>query len=347
MPTDPLIGARVAQRYEIRTFAADEALGRLYDAWDTEAARPVHIKVLSPEFAADSSRFRRFGREITSTFMVSHPHTVEVLDFGESDGQLFLVLERLVARPLGRDMARGPLEPTRVAAIVAQAAAAIGAAHQEGIVHRNLCPDTLMLLDHTVGGDIVKVRDFGLSKLEADENTQGGLTTANERLGVAAYTAPEYLKSGDYHMKGDIYALGAVAWHALVGRPPFEGDVAAVLARAIQAPPARVSTLRADVPDWLDALVADMVAADPNDRPGAYKIVRRIEAGLGAAMPTPTALALDAAGVPIAAPASGAGADRRWLWLAAVTLAALALVIGLSVLVIGVLLSILLLQQAA
>jgi len=344
---DPFVGTKVADRYEIREHAYDEALGQVYVAWDTTDARLVHVKVLAPEFAEDSAKFRRFGREITASFMVTHPHTVEVLDFGDSDNMLYLVLEYLSAHEVSKELIRGPLEPLRVASIVAQVAAALGAAHQEGIVHRNLCPDTILLLDNVSGGDFAKVRDFGMSKLESAEQTGGGLTTANERLGVAAYTAPEYLSTGEYHLKGDLYALGAVAWHMLTGRPPYEGDIATVLTDAMAGPPPAPSTQREGVPPWLDALVVDLMARNPTDRPGAYKVSQRVEEGLDGPVIAGTILALDADGNAIVVP-EAAGGGRRAL----VAMAVAALVLGAAtllvvVLVIGIALSILLLQQGS
>jgi serine/threonine-protein kinase len=343
---DPFVGTSVAGRYEIREHAYDEALGRVYVGWDATEARLVHVKVLSPEFAEDSAKFRRFGREITASFMVTHPHTVEVVDFGDSDGMLYLVLEYLRAHEASKEMVRGPLDPLRVASIVTQVATAIGAAHQEGIVHRNLCPDTILLLDNVDGGDFAKVRDFGMSKLESSEQTGGGLTTANERLGVAAYTAPEYLSTGEYHLKGDLYALGAVAWHMLVGRPPYEGDIATVLTDAMAGPPPAPSTLRDGVPEWLDKLVIDLMARNPTDRPGAYKVQQRVEEALDGPVPIGTVLPLDADGNAIAPPATSGGGRG----LVAFGVAALVVGAGILlafVLVVGIALSILLLQLAS
>ncbi len=344
---DPFIGTTVADRYDIREHAYDEALGRVYTAWDRLGHKLVHVKVLGPEFAEDSAKFRRFGREITASFMVTHPHTVEVLDFGDADGMLYLVLEFLVAHEASKEMVRGPLDPERVAAIIAQAAAAVGAAHQEGIVHRNLCPDTILLLDNVEGGDFVKVRDFGMSKLESAEQTGGGLTTANERLGVAAYTAPEYLSTGEYHLKGDLYALGAIAWHMLVGMPPFEGDIATVLTEAMAGPPPAPSTKRDGIPDWLDRLVVELLATNPADRPSAYKVIQRVETGLDGPIPTGTVLPLDAEGKPATAPLAAGGANPRLVAAAVAGLVVVAGVVLAMVLVIGIAVSIVLLQLAA
>jgi serine/threonine protein kinase len=342
-PHDPLLGTTVAERYEIREHAYDEALGRVYSAFDTTEKRLIHVKVLSPEFAADSSKFRRFGREITNSFMVSHPHTVEVLDFGEMNGQLYLVLEFLRFHGLSRDMVRGPMDPMIVAAVAAQVAAAVGAAHQEGIVHRNLCPDTILLLDNVADGIFAKVRDFGMSKLESVEQTNGGLTAANERLGVAAYTSPEYLSTGEYHLKGDLYALGAILWHMLTGRPPFEGDIAQVLTQAMQGPPPAPSTLREGVPPWLDELVVALMSKDPADRPGAYKVVQRLEAGLDGPVPVGRVLPLDANGdvIPDIEPPRD---NRSTLAIAAVAIVILGGILVASVLAIGLVLSIVLLR---
>lgn len=340
---DPFLETTVAQRYEVRAFAHEEAMGRVYTARDTEAQRLVHLKVLGPQVASDARAFRRFGREITASFMVSHPNTVEVLDFGDDAGQLYLVMEYLKAHPLSDELVRGPLEPLRVAALAAQVAAAIGAAHQEAILHRNLCADNVLFLDNAVDGVAIKVRDFGMAKLEGADATEGGLTTANTRLGVAAYTAPEYISTGEFHVKGDLYALGAILWHALVGRPPYEGNIEQVLQAAMAGPPPAPSTLRDGIPDWLDALVVDLLATSPQDRPGAYKVVQRLEAGAGGALPTARCLPLDADGEPIADPAPPAPA-RGGMALVAVAAVAVAGVVLVGLVVIGLALCLVMLQ---
>jgi len=345
-PSDPLLGTTITERYAVRDVAHDEALGRVYTAWDTDDDRLVHIKVLRHEFANDTKKFERFGREITATFMVTHPNTVEVLDFGEDDGRLFLVLEFLVGHDLSSELVRGAIAPERVAHIAAQIAAAIGAAHQEGIVHRNLCPDNILLLDHAVEGDAVKVRDFGLSKLESVEVTEDGLTTGNTRMGVAAYTAPEYLSTGNFHLKGDLYALGALMWHMLVGQPPYEGPIDQVLNGIMTAPPPPPSENAADVPEWLDQLVVDLLSRDPADRPGAYKVQQQLEKGTGQALGMPDLLDLDADGRPVPLPAEAAS-SRGWIGLAVVALVAVVSLVGLGVVVIATALSILLLRVAA
>ena len=346
-PTDPLLDTTVANRYQVRSFAYDEALGRVYTAYDSEESRLVHLKVLAHEFANDTRKFERFGREITATFMVTHPNTVEVLDFGEADGRLYLVLEFLAAHELSRDLIRGPMDPMIVASVGAQVAAAIGAAHQEGIVHRNLCPDNVLLLDNAVDGVAVKVRDFGLSKLESAEATEGGLTTANTRLGVAAYTAPEYMQTGNFHLKGDLYALGAIMWHMLVGRPPYEGAIDEVLNAAMAGPPPAPSTERDDIPDWLDAVVVALLSRDPADRPGAYKLVQRLEAGAGDSLKMPRCLPLDEDGQPIPDPeAEEEATGRTGKTLLVVVAVGLALIVLTGLLITASALSLLLFQLA-
>ena len=195
---------------------------------------------------------------------------------------------------------------------------------------------------------MVKVRDFGMSKLESAESTNGGLTTANTRLGVAAYTAPEYLSTGEYHLKGDLYGLGAVMWHMLTGRPPYEGDVAAILTRAMNETPPAASTVQPGIPEWLDRLVSDLLAHDPNDRPGAYKVSQRIEQGFDGDVPKGRLLRLDDQGRPIPElPVAAPRGNPQLLAAAAVAVVLLAGAVGAAVLIIGVALSILLLQVLA
>ena len=263
---DPLLGTTLAERYDIRSHAYDEALGRVYKAFDAQQSRLVHVKVLSPAMANDAAAFQRFGREITASFMVTHPHTVEVLDFGDAEGMLYLVLEYINAHEVSQEVVRGRLDPLRVAAILGQIAGAVGAAHQEGIVHRNLCPDTVLLLENVADGDYAKVRDFGMSKLETNEET-GGLTTVNERLGVAAYTAPEQMRRQQPVPQTDLFALGVVLYELLVGRPAFDGaDAVEVGQKIITGSYTPLSEVMTGAPELLGQLLDEMLAIDIAER---------------------------------------------------------------------------------
>lgn len=294
--TADVTGRTLADRYAITRLDHEELLGAVYEARDLQAGSLVNVKVLHPHLTEDREKFKRFGREITATWMVTQQNTVEVVDWGEDDQVHYLVLEFLKCRTLEQELAAGAMPVERVARIAAQIARAIGAAHQEGIVHRALGPTNVLLLDNAVEGDFVKVRDFGLSKLEKAEDEETGLTTQNTRVGNAEYMAPEYIKTSHYHTKGDLYALGALMFHMLTGRPPFVGKTLDVLSAHIGDKPPAPSSLKEGIPAWMDEIVLALLGKEPEIRPGAYRVVQMLETGFGDTLEAPELYAIDASG---------------------------------------------------
>lgn len=294
-----LIGTRLADRYELVAVVGDELLGSVYRARDARDGGWVAVKILDPELTDNREKFGRFGREITASWAIVHPNTVEVLDWGRTDELHFLVMAYHPARTLAQELERsGPLSVARAASIAAQIASAIGAAQQEGIQHRGLAPGNVLLLDNAATGDFVKVRDFGLSKTEkADDQTF--LTTATTQIGYASYVAPEYIRTNKAHVKGDLYGLGAILFAMLTGRPPYEGDAVEVVTRQVSEDPPRVRQVAPAVPAWMDELVASLLSREPHERPGAYKVIGMLESGMGRRLEPPRLLPLDDEGRPI------------------------------------------------
>ncbi|MCB9677093.1 MAG: serine/threonine protein kinase [Alphaproteobacteria bacterium] len=295
--TAEITGKTLASRYEVQKLDHEELLGAVYTAKDLDSGELVSVKVLHPHLTEDREKFKRFGREITATYMVSQQNTVEVTDWGE-DGELhYLVMEFLKGHTLEKELEKGPMPWERVVRIGVQIARAVGAAHQEGIVHRALGPSNILLLENAVEGDFVKVLDFGLSKLEkVEDDEETGLTTQNTRVGNAEYMAPEYIKTSKYHTKGDLYSLGALMYHMLVGKPPFTGPMLDVLSAHLSEEPVPPSQKVEGVPGWLDKLVLDLLGKTPEERPGAYRVVQQMETSFGGPLDPPDLYALDASG---------------------------------------------------
>jgi serine/threonine protein kinase len=339
-PHDP-VGTVLAGRYEVLRPLDEESLGRVWAARDHKTGGLVQVKVLLPHLATDPVRFARFGREMTASFLVTHPNTVEVLDYGEEQGVHFLVLEYVAGRTLAQELEKeGRLDPERAALIAAQLATALGAAHQEGIVHRSLAPENVVLLDNAVDGDFVKVRDFGMAKLTqempegADGEGEGEVTATGLRVGDPRYMAPEYIATGQFDGKGDLYALGGLMFHMVAGRPPFQGSRADLLAQNASNAPPRLSPVASNVPRWLDELVDDLLAKAPERRPGVVRIVNRIEDGLGYRSSLPELLPLDSEGH--APPRSAAPAPQRLAWPMVAVIVAVVLCTGtVGILVVG------------
>lgn len=289
MDNDALLGQTLGDRYFVLEKTGEEMLGRVYTGRDTKQDRLVSVKVLHPYLAENPEKVRRFAREISATSAVRHPNSVQVLDYGEHQGQHFFVLEYLVGRTLQEILAEGPMPVERAASIAAQIANALDAAHAEGVVHRNLNPHNVVLLENASRGDFAKVRDFGLSKLEdAGEEDGHGLTATGARIGNTAYMAPEYIEDSVVSPQGDLYALGCLLFHMLTGRPPFEGKSGNVLMMHISNVPEVPSRLRAEVPGWMDKLVLHLLEKDPARRPHRGRIVSgALEQGVGRSLEAP------------------------------------------------------------
>lgn len=329
--TSSLIGLVLNERFRIEEKIGEELLGSVFLATDEhpdQHQRKVMVKVLHPHLTGNPEKFARFAREITATDMVRHPNTVGVVGWGQHLELYYLVLEHVVAHPLADELAKGPMPVERAAHIAAQVAAAVGAAHQEGVVHRNLSPHNVLLLENASKGDFVKVRDFGLSKLESGDSDDGNtnLTQAGARVGNTHYMAPEYVEGGNVHPKGDLYAVGALFFHMVCGRPPYEGRAADVLTAHIADPVPVPRSIKPDLPPWTDQAVAQLMAKKPKDRPGGYQAVQMLEGYVGHSLAAPELLEVRHDGTivrPSKAPAVAAGIAGMAMIAAGLSLIAL------------------------
>lgn len=295
--SDELIGVDLGGRYRVEKKVADAMLGRVYSARSLDDGRLYHVKVPYANVAGNAEKTERFRRELEAMARVESPHTLRVVDTGIHDSVAFLVLEYLAATPLSATLEKGPLQPARVAGIVAQIASACAAAHQAGIVHRNLSPQTILLLDNAQERDFVKVTDFGLSRIvDADAEEAGGvLTQAGTRIGNVMYMAPEYIEQDEVSPAGDLYALGALTYHLLTGHPPYQGKAADVLTKHVTEDAPRPGASRPGLPHWCDSLVAQLMQKDPTRRPTAERVVAALEQEVGS-VKAPRLLGLDEEG---------------------------------------------------
>jgi hypothetical protein len=294
---DDLIGADLGGRYRVEKKIADAMLGRVYSARNLTDGRLYHVKIPYANVAGNPEKTERFRRELEAMARIESPHTIRVVDTGIHESVAFLVLEYLSAHPLAVILEQGPLSPQRVAGIVAQIATACEAAHGAGIVHRNLSPQTVLLLDNAQDRDFVKVTDFGLSRIvDADaEEANGVLTQAGTRIGNVLYMAPEYIEQDEVSPAGDMYALGALTYHLLTGAPPYAGKAADVLTKHVTEDPPRPSLARPGLPAWCDSLVLQLMAKEPRKRPDAKKLIAALERELGT-LKAPKLLGIDEEG---------------------------------------------------
>ncbi|MEJ2863021.1 serine/threonine-protein kinase [Actinomycetospora flava] len=269
-------------------------MGEVYRAYDTRRDREVALKRLTPDLADDPEIRERFERECRTAARLSSPHVIPIHDFGVIDGRLFLDMRIVEGRDLARVLAEeGPLDPGRAVGIVEQVADALDDAHAHDLVHRDVKPGNV-LVSSGRGPDFVHLVDFGIVRLASSGTRGRNLTGTGTTLGTLAYMAPEQFEGAAVDRRADVYALAVVLYECLVGRPPFDGDMPAMLHQHMAVPPAPPSSRRPGLPPALDAVLLRGLAKRPADR--------YAEAGL---LADAARAALEGSGPVPAAPAGG------------------------------------------
>ncbi len=266
---DPLLGQTLAGKYLIEDLIKRGGMGSVYLGKHVLMDKTVAIKVLRASLAMDDDVVRRFSREAKAASRISHPHAVSVTDFGESEnGVVFLVMEYLAGLTL-KDVIKseGPMKVDRVAEIVRQVTGALDAAHEQGVVHRDLKSDNIML-SQTNGGDWAKVLDFGIAKIQQSETMDADITAANLVIGTPQYMSPEQCsQSSKIDARSDIYSLGIIIYEMLSGQLPFTGESPTVIMmKQVQDPPPSILDARPDISPALAAVVSKALAKQPDDR---------------------------------------------------------------------------------
>jgi serine/threonine-protein kinase len=269
---DALLGTILAGKYRIDKRLNEGGMGSVYQGTHVLMDKTVAIKVLRPSLAADEKIVARFSREARAASRISHPNALSVTDFGEDDnGTVFLVMEFLSGRTLKQVIRdEGPLPLPRIVEIMRQIGDALAAAHTQGVVHRDLKSDNIMLLDTTtVVGDYAKVLDFGIAKINEPEGKfDGGLTAPNLVIGTPQYMSPEQCsQDSEIDARSDIYSLGVILYEMLVGHVPFSGESATiVMMKHLQDPVPSVLEERPDVPPPVGRVIARAMAKVPSNR---------------------------------------------------------------------------------
>jgi serine/threonine-protein kinase len=245
-------------------------MGVIYRATELRLGRPVALKLIATEQAADPDVRERFEREARMTASIEHPNVVPVYAAGEEEGHLYLVMRFVPGTDLHHLLRQeGQLAPARAASIVAQVADALDAAHAAGLVHRDVKPANI-LINHASPADVLEgmrdhayLSDFGITRVQASDTR---ITDSGNWIGTVDFMAPEHLRGEPTDARADVYALGCVLFTALTGTPPFRRDTVPVTITAhLHDPPPRPSET-AGVPTAFDAVIARALAKAPEDR---------------------------------------------------------------------------------
>lgn len=267
---DPLLGQTLAGKYEIEELIKTGGMGSVYRGRHILMDKRVAVKVLRPSLAVDDAVVARFSREAKAASRISHPHAVNVTDFGESEnGVVFLVMEYLDGQTLKEIIKEtGPMPLPRVVEILRQVAGALDAAHDQGVIHRDLKSDNIML-SQTNGGEWAKVLDFGIAKIQQPDGARDmDITAANLVIGTPQYMSPEQCsQSGPIDARSDLYSLGIIIYEMLAGRVPFTGESPTVIMmKQVQDEPPPLSEARPDLPVAVTQVVMRALAKQPADR---------------------------------------------------------------------------------
>jgi serine/threonine protein kinase len=265
----------LGERYQLQSPIGRRGMATIYRGVDRRMDRVVAIKVLREAYSTDPKFVTRFQREAKAASALQHPNIVQVFDYGQTNGNYFIVMELIEGTDLRRYLrSRGILDIDRAVIIAHDIALGLGAAHQRSIVHRDVKPQNVL-----VGRDgSIKLTDFGIASVYKDINAER-LTTTGMTLGTVQYYAPEQAQGEIVSPAADVYALGIVMYEMLTGRPPFDGDTpVAVAMQHIQEKPTPPSHLNPHIPSALEEIIMRCLEKAPERRfPDGNALARALE----------------------------------------------------------------------
>ena len=278
----PLAGTTVLDRYVIEDELGAGAMGSVYRGRHTKLKRAVAIKIMHEHLAGEAMLLERFWREAKAAGKLAHPNVVAVLDVGElADGKQVMVMEYAEGKPLGESMT-GPLPVPRILSIIEQLLRGLEHAHGEGLVHRDLKPDNVIVQTTADGTEVARIVDFGIAVLRSPEgpDEQRRLTATGMIIGTPQYMAPEQARAEPVDHRADLYALGVSMYEMLSGVTPFDGTAMeiAVQKSEHEVPPIEERAAGVAVDRVLAAYVRLLVARDRDQRmPSAHRALELIE----------------------------------------------------------------------
>ncbi|HVB35958.1 MAG TPA: protein kinase [Candidatus Acidoferrales bacterium] len=300
-------GNELGERYRIEGLLGQGGMGRVYKAYDKELDRTVALKVLQPELTTDANAMQRFKQELLLASRISHKHILRIHDLGEADGVKFISMAYVEGKDLHHLLREeGKLPTERAQKIAEQLCEALDAAHSEGVVHRDLKPQNVLMGKN----DHVYVSDFGLAK--SLESSTSGMTRAGQYLGTPKYMAPEQVEAKPVDNRTDLYALGLILYEMVTGEEAFKGDsTLQIMYRRVKEKPPNPKQVNPELPDNLTRVILRCLERDPARR---YPSAKEILADLQSGRATPAGRS-----VQIALPEVG----KRWWYAAAGVMAIL------------------------
>jgi len=272
--SDPLIGTTLSNRYRILRRIGEGGMGIVYEAEHVMIEKRVALKVLRSDFGGRSEVVRRFEQEAKSASRIGHKHIIDISDFGQTEhGHHFFVMELLDGCDLAKVLSdESPLPTLRSADIMIQCCLALGAAHEKGIVHRDMKPENIFLVEREGRKDFVKIVDFGIAKmtaLDGRSTTGPKLTQTGMLFGTPEYMSPEQAGGRSVDHRSDIYALGIILYEMVAGRVPFVGEnFMGVLSKHMfeAPPPLKQIHPHIDIPTDLERIIFRALHKDPDKR---------------------------------------------------------------------------------
>jgi predicted Ser/Thr protein kinase len=272
-------------KYNITRLLGKGGMGEVYEAYDTGKGRTVALKILAHEFSDDDAFRTRFQRESQAAAILQEPHVIPIHDWGEIDGSLYIDMRLVQGQTLLDLIEKGPLEPSRAVNIISQIGAALDAAHAEGLIHRDIKPQNILVTP----ADFAYLVDFGIAEARGDTR----LTTAGSQIGTLNYMAPERFRDPVSTPAVDVYSLACVLYECLTGEIPYARDsLENLVAAHIASPPPRPSEANLRLPAAMDDVIARGMAKEPDDRYGSAGALGR--AAQRALQTVPNAIAVSA-----------------------------------------------------
>jgi hypothetical protein len=277
--TGDLHAGVVLGKYQIVRRLGAGGMGSVYEAVHTHIGKSVALKTMNPALTSDPRAEARFMREAAAASRLGHPNVVDVTDYGSDQGVVYIVMEILRGDDLSTLVQHAPagLDAAFVADVMLAVCAGVFAAHEKGVVHRDLKPQNIFLARTPLGDVVPKVLDFGISKL-LDEEVAGGLTNSGSVMGTTHYLSPEQVTGMTVDGRSDEFALGVILYECLTGQRPHQGDTIFTIMRAIsEGRFQRPRVLRPDIVPALEAVIMRAMAIRAEDR---YPTVHAMGNGL-------------------------------------------------------------------